>query len=529
MKPIRLRQGEVHGRVSSDGAVAIHLGVPFAQAPVGDLRWREPLPLLPSADVIDAARHGAICPQTALPPGTVLPLGDDEPQDENCLFLNVWSPAEPSPIPRPVVMFLHLGAFQLGSASAPIYDGENWARSGVVFVTPNYRLGKLGFLAHPALSAEQGGYSGNYGLLDQIAALEWIRDNIAAFGGDPNCVTIAGISAGASSVSLLMAAPRANGLFHRVICESGGSFGPVMPHTACGDAWQDLASAERSGERWAEGLRLTTTAQLRAMTIDDIRASSAPDWSDNNGVFDAAQPIVDGMILPEGAASCFTQGKQARVPLLCGSVANEDLLVPCSMSLEAYERDVPAIYGHLADEFRALYPATTDSEAMSATMKANSHRLFTWQNETMARLHSAAGNETYYYRFEMVPPVPADRYPEQAMPRPLGAFHGASMFYTFRQFGLRDWPWSDADFALSDRMIEAWVAFARTGRPTAVGLPEWPCYDEGTPQVMALNAQPALQAIPDQQYLRFWQRFNTERETIAAQAGSAPSELAHVG
>lgn len=512
---VRLRQGILRGAMSEDEAVASYLGIPFAMPPVGDLRWRPPQPLPPGDGEFLAVRTGPICPQYPLPPGSMLPLGE-ETESEDCLHLNIWAPANAQAERLPVIMWLHLGAFQIGSGSAPIYDGSNWARSGVVFVTPNYRLNKFGFFAHPALSAEQGGRSGNYGLLDQIAALEWIRDNIAAFGGDPECVTIAGISAGASSVSLLMASPLAHNLFHRVICESGGSFGPVAARTSCGDAWQHLAGAEASGKTWADGLGGGDMASLRSLSADQVKAASETEWTDNDGVFDAAQPIVDGIVLNAGSFETFTAGQQAPVPLLVGSAANEDLLVPLSPSLDAYESDVGRIYGKWAADFKRLYPASTDAEAMAATMKANSHRLFTWQNWVMARLHAGAGHKTYYYRFELEPPVPPAMHPEQALPRPTGAFHGASMFYTFRNFGTRAWPWRPEDFDLSRSLVDAWVHFARHGTPIADGIPEWPCFDPKAQRVMRLGAQPQLGLVPDQPYLDFWEAFNAARRTAAS-------------
>ena len=517
---VSIKQGVVTGAVSGDGAVAAYLGIRFAAAPIGDLRWQPPQPLPAGSESVMATQRGPICPQYPVPVDCVLPLGD-ELQDEDCLFLNVWRPVDRSGERLPVIMWSHLGAFQLGSGSAPIYDGSNWARAGVVFVTPNYRLNKFGFLAHPALSAEQGGRSGNYGLLDQIAALEWIRDNIAEFGGDPDCVTIAGISAGASSVSLLMASPRARGLFHRAICESGGSFGPVLSRTACGDAWQHLAGAEASGQTWADRLEVSDTAALRAMSAAEIKAASEPDWTDNEGVFDAAQPIVDGVVLEEGSFAHFAAGRQAPVPLLVGSAANEDLLVPFSPTLEVYERDVARSYGEWAPAFKALYPASTDAEAVAASMKANSHRLFTWQNWTMARLHAAAGHDTYYYRFQMVPPVPPGRHPEQALPRPLGAFHGASMFYSFQNFDARDWPWRSEDFALSQAMVEAWTTFARTGKPVSVQLPQWQRFDPSEPRVMLLDAEPKISAVPDQPFIEFWNKFNAARSDSALAPATA--------
>ena len=503
---VETRNGSIAGQTSQDGAVAIFRGIPFAKPPVGDLRWRAPQPPEPWPDMRPARDPRPIAPQFPLPPNSLIPLGDEE-QAEDCLYLNLWGPGDPAGQRLPVIMWLHLGAFQFGSGSAPIYDGENWPRAGAIMVTPNYRLNKFGFLAHPALSREDEGRSGNYGLLDQIAALEWIRDNIERFGGDPDRVTIAGVSAGSSSVSYLMGSPLARGLFHRAIAESGGSFGGTAERTGVGDRWQTLADAERLGEIWARKLGAADAEELRALSTDRVRIASEPNWTDTQGTFDVAQPIIDGRVVVADTRTVFAAGDQAAVPLLVGSAANEDLLLPFSPDLDSYRSQAEADFGPAADRFMALYPATNDQEAIAATMLANSHRLFTWQNWTMARLHAAAGNDTFYYRFEQAPPVPEGLYPEQNFPRPLGAFHGASLFYSFGRFASRDWPWSEGDRRLSAIVTEAWVAFAANGKPTSGGLPQWPTFEPTAPAMMRLNATPALDRVPEQDRLAFWDEF----------------------
>ncbi|NPT60862.1 carboxylesterase/lipase family protein [Paraburkholderia elongata] len=501
---VTVSQGQLKGEPSVDGEVTAFRGIPFASPPIGDLRWRAPRPPAAWTGLRDATRAKPIAIQQSMLGNSLLPFGDEH-QSEDCLYLNVWTAATDAGERRPVIVWIHPGGFQFGSGSAPFFDGDAWARDGVVFVTINYRLAKLGFLAHPQLSVESDeGISGNYGLLDQIAALQWVRDNIAEFGGDPGCVTIFGISAGASSVSLLMASPRARGLFHRAIAESGGSFGTVAEDSGVADRWQTLAAATRSGKAWADGIAGGAKLDIRTLDVDTIRTASSVDGTNMQGIFDAAQPIVDGAVLPAGSYQIFESRQQAAVPLLVGSVANEDLVIGFSPNLTAYRAYVQAEYGDSAERFLALYPAATDAEAIAASLKANSHRVFTWQNWTWAHLHAAAGHDVYYYQFQKAPPVPADSYDEQAFPRPLGAFHCSSIFFSFDRFSLRNWPWQPGDYVLGKTIRAAWVEFARTGRPAAKGLPDWPAFDPAAPRVMALNDEIGLTHVPWLEHLHYW-------------------------
>lgn len=499
--------GAVRGE-RAPGDVLCFRGIPYARAPIADLRWRAPQPAPAWSGVRDCRAFGPVPHQQRFPGESLFPNAE-EPTSEDCLHLNVWTSSTDSADRRPVIVWFYLGAFQVGSGSAPFYNGESWAEAGAVFVTFNFRLGKLGFLTHPELLAEGDGVCGNYGFLDQIAALEWVRDNIAGFGGDPDCVTIFGASSGASSVSLLMASPRAAGLFHRAIAESGGSFGPVADTTGAGDRWQTLEGALRSGGEWADALGASDLASLRALGPEVVTAPSEAARRAGQGAFDAARPVVDGRIVVDGSRTIFEQGRQARVPLLVGSAANEDLAtVNLAPDLPTYLARSRGEHGDGLDRFMRLYPAEDDVGAMVAGLKANGDRLFTWQNWIWARLHAKAGAPVYYYRFEQAPPVPPGRYPQQKLPRPLGAFHGASLFYSFRQFALRpDWDWTDGDRRTSGMMIAAWVHFARTGEPRAEGVPHWPVFSPERPQVMAVREQPAMGPVPDLDRLDFWDTY----------------------
>jgi para-nitrobenzyl esterase len=506
---VKTQDGAVRGDRLKDGGVLCFRGIPFAAPPVGNLRWKAPRPPAPWEGVRDCRKFGSIPVQHRVSLESLFPMRE-EPQSEDCLYLNVWTGSTDRAERRPAIVWFYLGAFQLGSGSADFYHGEAWAAAGAVFVTFNFRLGKLGFLAHPDLKDEdQNGVCGNYGLLDQVAALEWVRDNIAQFGGDPDCVTIFGSSSGASSVSLLMASPASRNLFHRAIAESGGSFGTVAETTGVGDRWQTMEAAVRSGKHWADAAGAPRLEDLRALDADRIVAPSLVSRQQGQGVFDASRPIVDGRTVVDGSYARFRAGLQSPVPLLVGSAANEDLAtVNLAPDLSTFLAQARQEHGDAVDSYLSLYPAKDDVGAIVAGLKANGHRLFTWQNWTWARLHAQCGAQVYYYRFEQIPPVPSHRYAQQNLPRPLGAFHGASIFYSFNHFRLReDWPWSVGDRQLSATMISAWLHFARTGRPQAKGLPEWPSFDPMRPRVMAIRERPAMEEIPDLDRIHFWDRY----------------------
>ena len=441
--------------------------------------------------------------------------GGHERQSEDCLYLNVWAPARPEG-DLPVLVWLHFGAFQFGSASVPLYDGAQLAATGLVVVTLNHRLGRLGFLAHPELSAEAAsGTSGNYGLADQIAALEWVQRNIAAFGGDPGTVTFAGLSAGSSAVNLLLTSPLTRGLLHRAIGMSGAQLGPVGASGGLGDGLQDLAAAERSGALVARALGATTADDLRRVAPAALMAAALPPdpgpaWSVDMGMpiarnaFDASYPIVDGHVVPGPPYESYEAGRFHDVPLLTGSAADERAGVPYLSDPELYVADARAELGELADEFLALFPAGDAAATRLSSQRANADRIFIWQNWTWARLHAARGGApTFLYHTIRRPPVPPGRYVEHDA----GAFHSAELPYLFRNLAVRDWEWEDADRALSETLSAQILRFCATGDPNGPGLPTWPAFAAPEHATMLLGDVVTPGAMPRQAELGLWDRW----------------------
>jgi len=490
------RQGLVAGDTLASG-VRVFCGLRYAAAPTGEHRWAAPRPPESWTDERPATVFGAVALQPSRRTGGRFPSAPER-QSEDCLFLNVWTDAEPGEA-RPVIVWLHLGGFQYGSGSSPLYDGEAWAQAGAVFVTLNFRLGPTGFLAHPLLQ-EDGTPAGNYGLLDQIAALRWVSDNIAGFGGDSGCVTLMGASSGATSISLLMACPAARGLFHRAIAESGGAFGPMGEHAGVGDAWLDAGAAGRAGERWALARGAVGRAALRALPPEAL--CDVPTGSEQLS-FAVSRPMIDGVLLPETAFDAFAGGRQCPVPLLVGSAADEgaaSLMAAADRAsfLAWARRDL----GDDLDTFLTLYPARTDDQARAASQRSNGHRLFTWQAWAWACQHARAGHPVYAYRFEA-------RLPRQAGTAggstTTPAFHGASVFYSFDRFALcPHWDWTPEDRDLARTLRTAWLAFARTGRPLAPALAEWLPFDPDRPKVMRLATEAVLADPAERDVLAFW-------------------------
>src|ERR1017187_9354176 len=447
--PVKTASGPVSGAPGKNPAVQVYKGIPYAAPPVGDLRWKEPQPAPAWKEVRQAAEFGAECMQT--------PYAENSPYynaprstSEDCLTLNVWTAAKARSDKRPVMVWIHGGAFTRGSGSTPTYDGERLAAKGVVLVTINYRLGVFGFLAHPELSKESPHHvSGNYALLDQIAALKWVKANIAAFGGDPGRVTIFGESAGSWAVNLLMATPLAKGLIHRVIGESGANFNRRLT----------LADAEKSGASFAE--------RQGAKSLADLRAKSAEDLLKAGGQFGVN---IDGWFLPRSVTDIFALGQQNDVPLLAGYNQDEatSLTQPLSGGAQAFIAQSRTRYGKMADDFLKVDPAGSDSEAAESYNQAFRDTTFGWEMRTWVRQQSTTGkSKAYLYFFTRNPPGPAAaRY---------RAYHASEIAYVFGTL-LPPRPWEDADRALSDKMSSYWVNFAATGDPNGKGLPLWPAY-----------------------------------------------------
>jgi para-nitrobenzyl esterase len=505
--------GKLRGLESADGRVRSFRGVPYARPPVGDLRWRPPAPALPWEGVRPAVAFGPSAPQ---PPVLDVIVGARyAPTDEDCLTLNIWTGATEADDRRPVLVWIHHGAFFFGGSATPLFDGEALARAGIVVVTVNHRLGRLGFLAHPALSAESPmETSGNYGLLDQIQALHWVQEHIGAFGGDPGCVTICGLSAGSMSVSLLMASSLARGLFHRAIGQSGGSFGPVGESTGISDSLQDLEGAERAGRELAKRLGARTAGELRACSVEALVTADGGgppeswrfgDVPFRRGEFDCGFPIVDGEAIAEAPYDTFAAGRQADVPLVTGSVAGEESGMPYMTEPADFIADARAEYGPDADAFLHLYPPGERGGVRAASAQSNGDRVFVWQNWTWARLHAAtAESPVFYYHVSHVPPVdPAD---PDAPPTGL-AYHGSEVPYVFGTQHVRAWLWRPRDRQLAQTISGYWVDFARAGNPNGRGRPAWRRFDPAEPAVLRFDEGVATAPVPLPERLAFWDSY----------------------
>ncbi len=467
--PVRTENGLIEG--TTEDGLSVYRGIPFAAPPLGELRWRPPQPAARWEGVRIADKFGPPCIQSN-PAIAKLPQ-----PSEDCLYLNIWSPAK-SPQDRLAVMvWIHGGGFSAGATAERLYHGENLAKKGVVVVTIGYRLGALGFLAHPGLSAESPRrVSGNYGLLDMIAGLQWVQRNIAAFGGDPKRVTIFGESAGGIAVSMLCASPLAKGLFHRAISQSGGSFGPVRSGGGGpGENMQALADAERAGEAWAEKLGAKTVDELRKLPAEQILAAS-------RGARGIAWPIVDGWVIPDDQFKLYQAGRFNDTPILVGYNSDEGASFGVPKTPEAYIESVRQRYGPFADKLIKLYPAGEGAVAKTAR-DLTRDTAFGWHTWVWARLQSRVGKSSaFLYYFDHHPEYPA------GSPRAgFGAVHGAEVPYVFQRFdieGPNRPPSTETDRALADLIATYWTNFAKTGDPNGAGLPPWPAFSETRPQAM---------------------------------------------
>jgi para-nitrobenzyl esterase len=464
---VRVETGLARGS-KADGVQA-YLGLPFAAPPVGERRWRPPVAAAPWTGVRDAAAFAPACPQK----GVSMP-GETPPRtSEDCLYLNVWTSARRRGEPLPVVVWIHGGGYTNGATALPLYWGDRLAKRGLVVISLNYRLGPLGFLAHPELSREGGGSSSNYGLMDQIAALEWVRRNVAAFGGDPHNVTIAGQSAGAMSVSLLMASPRAKGLFQRAIGQSGGVFEPLQ--LAPG---YRLAQAEKDGVAYAASVGAGSLKALRALPVAALLEGQAGSVS---------HPVIEPSTLPLSPYEAYVAGRQNAVPILIGDNADEarSLVDPGSVRAATFQADLKRAWGPLPPPIVAAYPFTTDDEAKRARLDLERDLRFGWDMRAWARLQARAkGPPGYAYRFTQSPP-----FPTGSVRAGWGPSHFAELWYMFDHLDQEPWGWSAGDRELADTMARYWVNFARTGDPNGSGLPTWPTYGEADPRVMTLGAE----------------------------------------
>jgi len=495
---IRVEGGLISGSVVED--VRSYKGIPFAAPPMGERRWKAPQPVAPWEGVRECADFGPDCPQAPYPASSIY-ASPPRKQSEDCLYLNVWTAAKAGE-KRPVMVWIHGGALTRGSGATRAYDGTALAKKGVVLVTVNYRLGPLGYLAHPELTSESPQRSsGNYGALDQIAALKWVQKNIVAFGGDPGRVTIFGESAGSWSVNALVASPLAKGLFHRAIGQSGGSFGPM---TYLKEDRDGRPSAEKIGLAFAKAAGADSIKSLRALPAEKIVEVFN---NDPEGRKFRTQPNVDGWTLPDEIRNIFAQGKQNDVPVIVGSNANEmtTLTTPAMVpkTVEDYRKRVESQYAAMIKEFDTAYPVKSEADIVDAYLGGLRDVTFTLPMRTWARMTGTGRSKAYLYFFSHVPPNPNSKY--------LGAYHAGEIVYVFNNLNRQNSSLQEADYKLAEMMSDYWVNFATTGDPNGKGLPKWPHYNRETEPYLDFGGAVQLRNHLLKAQLDFMEQFQNRR------------------
>lgn len=480
---LRTANGVLEGVISPDGKVRTFKGIPYAAPPVGPLRWKPPQPDTPWTNIRNAVEYPRHCMQGT--PNDDVIFNDAGPS-EDCLYLNLWMPAKPAVAKLPVIVWIHGGDFVAGTSSEPRQDAGNLSKKGVMVVSLNYRLGVFGFFAYPELSKESKFHaSGNYGLLDQVAALEWVKRNIATFGGDPDNVTIAGESAGSSSISALMASPLSQGLFCRAIGESGAFFSAALP-------LRPRIRAEEAGTKF-------TQAAFGAVSLDELRAMPA------QKLLDAAlkrppeyfSPDIDGYFLPVDLRLIYASGRQSHVSLLAGWNQDESsfrsFFGNAKPTVDNFVMRAKARFGNNAEAFLKRYPATSDAEAKRAAQdfagdQSTAHATWKWIEMQL----KTGKSPVFRYEFDQTLPLLADAKPGTASVAP----QASEIEFVFRVLSSKKLPWRPADHELSELMSSYWTNFAKTGDPNGPGLVQWPAYSalDGY-QVMHLSAHPG--AAPD--------------------------------
>ena len=486
--PVATEYGLVQGVAEND--LTVFKGIPFAAPPVGELRWRAPQPAAKWTGVRAADKFGPDPYQ-----------GDGQGGvSEDCLYLNIWTPAKSPDEKLPVLVWIYGGGFAFGSTSTPVHNGEHLARKGVVLVSINYRVGSLGFLAHPELSAESPRkVSGNWGLLDQIAGLKWVKRNIAAFGGDPDRVTIFGESAGGIAVSMLCASPEAKGLFRGAISQSGGSFGPTRDTTYPGENMRTLAQAEASGVAYVQKAGVRSIAELRQLPPDKLPGG----WGSGT-----AWPIVDGWEIPGDQYKLYEAGRYNDVDILVGYNSDEGLSFARDKDAAEYRANVEKRYGPFAEKLIAAYPPSGDAVTRTARDLMRD-AAFGWQTWAWATLQSHTGkSKVFYYYFDQHADHPADApNADHGMP------HGVDVPYVFQTLDRDDAKLTPGDWAISDTVSTYWTNFAKRGDPNGPGVPVWPRYTHEDRRVMYFKntAQPG--PVPSADALAVLDRYFAWRRT----------------
>jgi para-nitrobenzyl esterase len=468
-KPIAVEGGLLLGRIE-DG-LTVYRGIPYAAPPTGELRWRPPQPAPKWHGIRIADQFGRACMQTNAA------IAKLPPPSEDCLYLNVWTPAKNANEKLPVMVWIHGGGFVAGTPAERTYDGAWLANKGVVVVSIGYRLGVMGFLAHPELSAESNKHvSGNYGLLDMIAGLKWVQKNISAFGGNPNRVTIFGESAGAAAVSILCASPLAKGLFQSAIAESGAFFAPVRADsTGPGDGANPLSSAEKAGVEFLKNVGVANIAELRKLPAEKIQAASLRRPGING-------PNVDGWIVPDDLYKLYQAGQYNDVPVIVGYNSDEGATFGVFASHEAYVESVRDHYGPFADKILAVYPGGETPAEKRTERNLRRDSSFGSHSWSWIRLQTQTGkSKAFYYFFDVHPDYPADS-PKAGF----GSPHASELPYIFDDLSGPNHPAPviPADHIMAEMIRTYWTNFAKTGDPNGPGLPKWTAYDLKNPQTL---------------------------------------------
>jgi para-nitrobenzyl esterase len=487
--PITLDSGKIDGKVLPSG-VRAWFGVPFAAPPVRELRWRAPQPAVPWSGVYHADRKAPECIQL-LRRKDINHYFGEEATSEDCLYLNVWAPSKvTSSAKLPVIVFIYGGGFTVGSSGMALYGGENVAaRGGAIFVNMNYRLGILGYMAHPELTAESPQHaSGNYGFMDQIAALQWVQRNIARFGGDPSRVTISGQSAGAASVGTLLASPLAKGLFQHAVLMSGAGVSNNAP---------SLAESEKTGLEVQKALAVASLDEMRQLPADKVFAVQRDFQFGESGSV-SVKPNIDGHVLPDTIPNIYATGRQNDVPTMAGFTADDISFSPLRgvATLDQFHATAANMYGDRVQQFHDLYPAATDADAARMSRLYSRQTMIEKGTRTLAIAHQASGKAPFYmYLFSHVQPFnPAVTLKDN----PQGAYHTSDVPYWFQtQDALNMFRptrnWQPADRALSARMMDSLLAFARSGNPATPATP-WPRWRADSAQYLEFGDTVTVQS-----------------------------------
>jgi para-nitrobenzyl esterase len=484
-----------------EDGLTVYKGVPFAAPPVGDLRWRAPQP---------AAKWEGVRQADKFAPGPIQGQNLSFGKSEDCLYLNIWSPSKSAKESIPVLVWIHGGGFSAGAASERLFYGDKLAKKGVILVSIAYRVGQLGFLTHAELSAESpNNVSGNYGLLDMIAGLQWIKKNIASFGGDPKKVTIFGESAGGIAVSMLCASPLAKGLFSGAICESGGSFGPSRAKTFSGENMKLLKDAINDGAAYVKGAGVSSIAELRKIEAEKLPGGMG---------LGMAWPIIDGYVIPDDQYRLYAAHKYNDVPVLIGYNSDEGQSFSRSKTPEEYYKAVRNRYGKFADDLIKAYPAGENSVPKTAR-DLDRDAAFGWHTWIWARLQSQTGkSKVFYYYFDQ-----HQDYPKDSPRADYGSPHGAEIVYVFQHLDasnpmMRNTQITKADQDISEAMSTYWTNFAKYGDPNGKGVTEWPAFSDANPVVMYFNQTPHTGPVPSAESLKVLDAYFSWRRTPEGEA-----------